>query len=209
MQSTKNILWAFLFIFCQQAGASQTILSDWKLAKQLDGIKISYRFLNIGDTLETREMGIWFSINASPDEILTMFNNANNLSKWSAGIKECNIIEKNPNSWTTYNLYDIPWPFEQKDLVIEYSLKKSNNNTILNIRSKPKKVAEQPGITRIEDYEGKWIFTPATNGLTKVSFYSISFSKRVLPRFIQDPVIQNIFIESIQTLKSLLIIDEK
>lgn len=203
MYLLRNIFFIFIFLISQEA-ISQKILSSWKLAKQSNDINISYRLLEIGDTLETRQMGIWFTTNATPDELIKMFNDVNNFSEWSAGVKKCKIVHHTTNSWLTYNLYDIPWPFEQKDLVTEYKLERFNNSTILYMSSKPNSIPKYAGVSRLQNYQGKWIFTPTNEGLTKVSFYSISFSKRVLPKFVQDPVIQNVFIDSIQKLKTLL-----
>lgn len=203
MRIFKTTFWVMVLLFCQEV-SGQKILSNWATAKQSDDIKIAYRLLEVGDTLKTRQMGIWFTTQASSEEILTMFTDENQLSKWSAGIKECSILEQSEPRWLTYTVYDIPWPFEQKDLVTEYNMVQEGEKTVLYLKSRPNGAPVYPDIVRLRNYEGKWIFTPAENGTTKISFYSISFSKRVLPKFIQDPVIQNVFIDSIQRLKVLL-----
>ena len=58
-------------------------------------------------------------------------------------------------------------------------------------------------IKRVKNYEGRWVFKALENGQTKVEFYTISFTKPIFPRFIQDPIIQKIFIESINKLRNL------
>jgi hypothetical protein len=65
---------------------------------------------------------------------------------------------------------------------------------------KPDRVPQQSGITRMDKYEGQWVFIPVGNGKTRVEFYSIAFSRPIVPRFIQDPVVQGILIDSINKL---------
>lgn len=205
MQSMiKKLAVFFLFLFSSSIAYNQQILTNWKTAKQTDGIHIAYRFIQVGDSLKTRQMGIWFESEASPQQILAMFNNEDKLSQWTKGVKQCNIINQQADSWTTYKLYDIPWPFEQKDLVTHYQVDQDGDKLILRLRSTPDAMAYTQGVSRMQNYEAKWILKPLENGHTHVSFYSIAFSKPIMPRFIQDPVVQGVFIDSIQSLQALL-----
>lgn len=182
----------------------QKVLSSWKLSKQSDDIKISYRNLKIGDTLKTRQMKISFSIKATPQQLVSVFKDAEKFSAWSARIKACEIYEDDKNNWVNYSLYNIPWPFEQKDLVTEYTMQESSTATTLYLNGDPTRLPNKKGIVRMDHYEGKWVFRPKANGITEVEFYSISFSRPSLPRFIQDPVIQGVLIDSINKLKTLI-----
>jgi len=192
---------ALVFYF---PGISHEILRDWKVANQSGDFQVSYRYIMVGDTLKTREMRVSFSVQAEPDSIIKLFNDANNFYKWSAGIEECEIIQSDSAPWVMYNLYDVPWPFKQRDLITEYKLVNSDTKTTLVMTGKPDLLPEYEDVIRMKLYEGYWSFEPLQNGLTHVEFHTISFTDPIIPRFLQDPVLQKTFIRSMNKLRSLI-----
>ncbi len=188
---------------------SQEILSNWKLTRESDDIKISYRFIKVADTLKTREMCLSFFVKATPNKIVPMFKEADNLTAWSVGIKKCKVLRDNNSTWLTYTKYNFPWPFKQEDLITEYSMAKSNSIVTLSYKSgTPNQLPYYESISITQKYEGKWLFIPLENGTTKVEFHSIALYKSSIPKFIQDPIVQDILIESIHNLKTLLSVQE-
>jgi hypothetical protein len=204
MQSTKLFLILIASVLLSFPSYSFEVLSNWKLAKQSDDISISYRFIEVNGMLKTRQMQISFQVESKPEQIIRMFKSADQLSAWAAGTKKCKILQAGSSSWTTYSLYNIPWPFKQKDLITEYKLIKSDSIFTLLLKGKPNQLPYYKNISRIKQYEGSWLFIPLENGKTRVEFYSISFTKPVVPRMFQDPIIQDVFIDSINNLKTLL-----
>jgi len=194
---------ATAWVLCTPA-YSHEVLTEWKVAKQSGDIQVSYRLIMVGDTLETREMRVSFSVDTDPDAIVKMFNDAHNFSEWSAGIEHCEILELDSNSWIMYNLYDVPWPFKQRDLITKYEMLKSGSTTKLIMTGKPDKLPIYEDIMRMKLYEGYWSFRRMENGLTHVEFHTISFTNPIIPRFLQDPVLQKTFIKSMNKLKELL-----
>ena len=137
------------------------IISDWKVDKTKNGIEISYRFLMVGDTFKTREMRIAFELQASVAEILPMFNSAVNFESWSAGIERCELVDEVDSlSWTMYNLYDVPWPFKQRDLITTYTVTSNTEATTLMMEGKPDALPESDGVLRMRNYEGYWQLKP-------------------------------------------------
>lgn len=208
MRTTKLLLSLSISLMVAYSTLAHEVLSNWKLDRESDDIKISYRNLKVGDTLKTRQMQISFYVDASPERILPMFTNEDNLSVWSARTEKCEIINYDTNTWTTYNLFDIPWPFEQKDLITEYRLVKSNSTINLYMTGKPNSLPYYEGVSRMEKYEGQWTFTHLGNGTTKVELTTVAFTKSNFPKFIQDPILQDVLIESINTMKGLLATQE-
>jgi len=204
MTSYSSLFTFLIVLFYGYSNHAQELESAWKLAKKSDGIKISYRFIEVGDTLQTREMKISFSVKSKPEKLVSMFREATNLATWSTGVKKCELLEQTADTWCMYNLYNIPWPFMQKDLITKYSLKKTPNSTTLFMTSKPDQIPHYKDISRLENYKGRWVFKTDFEGTTHVEFYSISFTKPIVPRFLQDPIIQKALIESIQKLKEIV-----
>lgn len=204
MRTSKLFFSLTISMILAYSAIAHEVLSDWKLDRESEGIEISYRYLYVGDTLKTRQMRISFYVDASPARIVPMFNDADNLTIWSAGTEKCEIIQSDTNTWTTYNLFDIPWPFQQKDLITEYKMIESNSSISLFMTGKPDQLPRYEDVSRMEKYEGQWMFTPLGNGKTKVELTTVAFSKPIVPKFIQDPILQGVFIDSINTLKGLI-----
>lgn len=204
MRSTKIISLIVMLLSGASPAGSHEILTNWKPDKKSEDIEISYRQVEVGDTLKTRQMRITFMIDAYPDQLIPMFKNSDHLTAWSAGTKKCDVIQDYDTTWITYSVYDIPWPFNKRDLVTEYKMVKTDSQITLFLTGKPDRVPLQNGITRMEKYQGQWVFIPLGNGKTRVEFYSIAFARPIIPRFIQDPVVQRILIDSINKLKALL-----
>lgn len=177
--------------------------ADWELARRSDDISIYYRWIE-NDSLRTREMRAEFSIDASVSDILPHFYNSESYNSWAVGIKECKIEQIDNSNWVTYTLMNYPWPFKQKDLVTRYFAKQDKNETIVSIQSDPYFFDEKEGVERIQNYVGEWRFSDGLSGKTHVDYRVISYTKPVFPRFIQDPVIQNLFINSFHDLKQLV-----
>jgi len=175
---------------------------NWKLAKEEDNISIYYRWLD-ADTIKAREMRVLFSIEADIDAILLQFTSAANYSSWAVGIKECKIYPVNDSNWINYMVMDYPWPFRKKDVVTQCQLIKNEKGTTLKMLADNSFLKENPDMERIRDYQGIWSFVPAEGGKTHVEYRVVSFTKPVFPRFIQDPVIQELFIDSFRDLKRL------
>ena len=172
------------------------ILSNWETDKVSDGITISYRWINVGDTLKTREMRTALHIQAGTEAILKQFKSDDKLSRWTAGSCNCLVLQNTEDVWITYTLYDMPWPFKSNDLITKYHKVKDQNGITLWITGLPAYIPPKSDITRIQHYEGYWKLIPGKDGDTKVEFCSTSFTKPMFPRFIQDPILQEIMINS-------------
>lgn len=204
MRTIKITICLFLSLLISHGAIAHQVISGWKLSKESDQIEISYRYLNISDTLKTREMRISFYVDASPNSLIPMFKDAGKMKAWSARTKSCEIIQSDSNTWTTYSLLSIPWPFQKKDLVTEYHLINADSSIKILMKGIPDHVPYFEDISRIEKYEGEWSFIPLKNGKTKVELTTIYFSKSNIPKYIKDPIIQSVFIDSINNLKELL-----
>jgi len=204
MPSYFSLFTFLLVLFHGFSIHAQELESPWKLAKKSDDIKISYRFIESGDTLKIREMKISFLVKSTPEKLVQMFREPTNLVAWSAGVKKCELLNETADTWLMYNCYKIPWPFMQKDLITKYSMEVTSKITTLLMTSKPNQIPHYKDISRLENYKGRWVFKTDFEGITHVEFYSISFTKPIVPRFLQDPIIQRAFIESIQKLKEIV-----
>jgi hypothetical protein len=127
MKTTRIIPIILVLLLGGNMAGSHEILSRWKPDKKSENIEISYRQIEVGDTLKTRQIRITFMVDAYPDQLIPMFKNSDHLTEWSAGTKKCEVIEDYDTAWMTYSVYDIPWPFNKRDLVTEYKMVKTDS----------------------------------------------------------------------------------
>ena len=197
-----GFLLLFISLQAEAGSVGKKETSDWELARSEDEIFIFYRWITL-DSLKTREMRAQFTIDADVDKILHQFSDADNYHSWAAGIKECRIESVSDSCWIVHNLMNYPWPFKKKDMVARCKVSRNGAETTLIILAEPKFFPEKQGIERIQNFKGEWRFVSQENGNTFVDYRVVSYTRPALPRVIQDPVIQRLFIDSFQDLKQL------
>lgn len=198
LQKTKGIFLALTFMLTTQATFSFAILSDWKLLRKSDQVSLFYRWVEIGDTLKTREVKAVFEVEAEYSNLLINLKNEEKLSSWTAATRECMVFEKNETNWITYSMMDFPSLFPQKDMLINYQVKKENENIRIQMKSVPNELPYFEGVQRMEYYSGYWDFVSIEDGKYLVEFSSISYEPPIFPRFLQDPVVHRMLISSLE-----------
>ena len=124
-----------------------------------------------------------------------------------SGIKENYCLKQiSISEWYTYTLFDIPWPFEQRDLISNYRVNSSEEGkkTTILISSREHYLPEKQSIKRLTNYTGTWTITRITDEKVFVSFSAMSNMPPMFPRFIQDPVLIQMFHNNLVKLKKLL-----
>lgn len=178
--------------------------SDWEVAKEKEGVTISYRWLTSPKNIKVREMRAEFDISAEVPGIVRQFNDPLRYKEWQPAIKVCDIDKDSENQWNTYVKFDLPWPFKSKDLVTRTNFSKSGSHSTLKIVSTPAAKAEFKNVNRIKDLTAEWKFIPMGKENTKVIYTTITYDKPEFPRMLVDPILQNKLIESIGLLKALV-----
>ena len=182
---------------------AKRVLTEWETCRKTDRIEMQYRWVNMGDTLDTREMRAFFSVHAEPDDILRQFYDNNRVNLWAAGSSYCRIYGYNGDEWVQHTIFDIPKPFTKQDLVVRYRLICSSDSLRIVMEPAPEYLPAIKGIERMHDYAGEWVLIPGAEGITRIEFHSVSFVPPRFPRFIQDPILRNILLRSFESLAEL------
>ena len=118
--------------------------------------------------------------------------------QWSVGIKDYRINDLTLNKRIAYCLYNIPELFTAQNLITRYEIVKESPKVIIKITTQPDYLDLAPDANRQQNYSGKWILKENLNETTQIQFYSISFMKPTLPRFLQDLITQRMLIQSFE-----------
>jgi hypothetical protein len=114
------------------------------------------------------------------------------------------IISKNENEWVTYIQYDLPWPMDHQDCVLQNIASNEDEKYIINFESIAHEIfPTSKNVIRIEDIKGKWMFKQTATGM--VVEYSIATTPSpTLPRWITDPLVRNNLIDTMDEFRNIL-----
>lgn len=180
---------------------SQTKKTEWTLAKSQNDVNISYRWIFLKNDQKIREMKTEFVIQTDVNSILKQFTNSSKLKAWQNSAEECKVIKLTENQWKTYMSFSLPWPFKNKDLVMQNQLMESDEFTLIKMKSDPYSEPISKDKNRIYSLESEWKFLPQKNGTTKVIYTTLTYDKPEFPRSVTDPLIQKRMFQSIELLK--------
>jgi len=186
--------------------ADQPATEKWELINNSDGIATYVRWVKVNNELSVRERKAEFIIQSEIHEIVQAITQPEFVKLWMNNVTENKILKRvNENEFYTYTLFDLPWPFSNRDLISCYSIRYNNTSKTVDIviESKENMYKTKEGITRIEKYKAKW-FIKQSGKKAQIEFRAITYTKPEMPRYIQDPVMQKTFHQNLLNLKNFL-----
>lgn len=171
-----------------------------------DEITLWYRWIAIPNHKDVRELKADFVVSATPEKIVNIIKNEKTATQWMKGVSEFRKLGiTSENLWYSYMLYDIPWPLNNQDCVVQNSLQKNYSGTeyIISMKGIPQYIPEKEGITRIQHLQGTWKITRSNSKESKVIYTIYSMQAPKFPRWITDPIIQQNLIHTLSSFKHL------
>lgn len=196
-------------------GTEKTMISSssdtgWKMVEQDETLTIFERWISLPDGRTTRERKGVFYTDKPSDDIVPLLSNASGIKGWMHGVEDSReLYAHRVNDKMVYILFDVPWPFKNRDMIAEIRTYNNCDNGCAEVFFTAKRniLPEYSNIVRMHSYEAHWKITPVPNGTTKVSFSAYSETNPVAPRWIQDPVMAKLFRDNLLNLYELLTFD--
>ncbi len=190
------------------SGTENASSDQWEVVRSNNGVITYVRWIHHTNGTKTRERKGDMQVDCSLDKTVEVLTDPGETKKWMSGVSESYMLSKpNPSEWYTYTLYNIPWPYSNRDLVSAFTLKNNpgSKTVIITIISRADKVPPKPGIERLKDYSATWTIKETAPGKVRIVFSAISNAPLMAPRYIQDPVIEKTFHNNLVRLKELLL----
>ena len=115
-------------------------------------------------------------------------------SKWIPNVSQIQVIERNDStgSFIAYMVLKMPFPLTDRDLVIKGEMRKDAQGRIIvtNKSVKDSRLPEKPGIVRINQYEGDWIFQKISEQSVKVTTHGYADPSGAIPKGIVNTFVQ-------------------
>jgi len=178
----------------------------WELVTKSNGISSYVRWVKVNEQLSVRERKAEFIVIANVEKVLFTITDATEAKKWMKNVKRNEVLKRiNTNEYILYTLFDLPWPFDNRDLVSKYVVNYNSELESYNvvIESKENMYKTIQSAQRIEKYKATWTIAKTTNG-SKITFSAITYTPPEMPRYIQDPVMERTFHQNMLNLKNLL-----
>jgi len=197
----KNLILLFIILPFINIGFSSRTNLDVK--NENENVKLQFRWLNGPDDILVRKFSAVLNVSSNLPSIIRNINEEKRLTQWVAKTKACKIYDKTDNEWITYTLFDIPRPLTQQDLVLKHTLNFENEIIRIQLEPLPDYLPRKDNVTRLNEYNGYWIIIPEVNNNMRVEFHYSTTKKPVLPRFISEPILQKLLMESFTKLIKL------
>jgi len=154
-----------VFLLCSLWLGAQT---QWRLAKEKDGIKV---FLPVKNNGTLQEFKVTGTIDKTPAQILAKLKDAKTYPLWIAQISDAKVIKSyNANRFVVWYKIAMPTGFRDRDVVVENSIEYLDGGKIkVNLSSKPLDYPKQDGMLRIVVAHGYWLLIPQ-GSKTKVTY---------------------------------------
>ncbi|MCC5927916.1 MAG: hypothetical protein JJU28_01605 [Cyclobacteriaceae bacterium] len=184
------------FLYAQEA--------EWTLKKSKEGIDIHYRWVGTGQD-RVRQLRTSMRLDCEVDDVVEMIRNDSASLRWvNRMVQFKNFDESENGSWYTYSEIDIPWPFQNRDLITRNQLKKTEKGAVITLLSAPDKLPDVEGLVRIETFSGEWIIDKTSVGKTQIDYLVMTEGPPLLPAWFTDPIVENGLIKTMQALAAEL-----
>lgn len=180
MKYTIKII--LIITFCFNLTKTLAQVNDWVLKKDKQGVEVYTREDKLTGLIEFKATTIF---QASIDTILNVFRNVEGYSEWMADTK-ISLTLKQINEFESYIYFEaqVPWPLENRDILLYQKIKKTDDETIISLTGKPDYIPKKKGITRIEKASGSWEFITLPRNKVKVTYTFLADPGLNIPKWI-------------------------
>lgn len=185
------------------AGSPAPAIGDYKIVKQDKVVTLYERWIQNGSGEKVRELKANFDVRSSTAKLVALLQNQYLGIKWTPHAKEYKVsATKKSNQWINYVKYSMPWPFDDQDCCLLFSVDNANQVSFSSVFSD--NFPLKKNITRINNANGKWVMQDKGNGLLNIT-YTISTAKsKKVPAWISDPIVRNNMVETMKAFKKTL-----
>jgi len=136
--------------------------SDWEYKGEKEGIKIYHQ-----KTPGLLHIKLSTSVKASLSGIVALFSDVDHYSDWGYKISESRLLHRvSPLEVWYYAKYDLPWPLEDRDIILQSKLHQDpyTRQIIITNTPYPTYLPDNKGVMRIKNTNTRWKFQPGNDG---------------------------------------------
>lgn len=180
---------------------------NWKIIKETGNVILSERWIILKNGANSREIKGEMVLMSTVSEATELITDITRTKQWMSGVSDVHLIKGGEaGSWYTYTLFNIPWPFNKREMVSHVSLSQDlqSNKASIEVVSIDDLIPTNENIIRLKNYRAVWTIERMAENRIKISFTALSAEPPAFPRWIQDPLLNNVFIDNLLNLSKLL-----
>lgn len=161
----------------------------WELEENEGGIQVYSKEVP-GRTLKaTKSITV---LNTTMDRMVQALTDPTQSINWMDRVASAEVIRRDSEStYWVHNLISLPWPMDDRDLVVKIEIQRSENRTVVKMSGDPKMIPEQEDYVRMPDYQGSWIIEDLGNGRIRVTNESFADVGGSIPEWLQGGVVDS------------------
>ena len=138
-------------------------LSEWKLAKSKNGVKV---YLRSVPGYQLKEYKCEMISDASIELLTAILKDYSDHKNWGGGISESTILNQSgENEFHVYFRNPAPWPVSDRDIITHFEWENWEDGvTNIKMTAAPDYIPHKNGIVRITYMNGYWRLTPMGDG---------------------------------------------
>jgi len=185
------------------AGSVAPASTDYKIVKQDKIVTLYERWIQAGPGEKVRELKANFEVRSNSAKLVSLLQNQQLGTRWTPHAKEYKVSPAaRPNQWINYVKYAMPWPFDDQDCCLLFSVDNASQISFTSTFSDTYPLKKNT--SRISKANGKWLMQDKGNGILNIT-YSISTAKsKKVPAWISDPIVRNNMVETMKAFKKIL-----
>jgi hypothetical protein len=176
----------FLLLFCYLSTLQGSVYAQspeqWILRKESKGIKIFTRKVNQEGLREFKAITV---MQVPIHTLEVVLDDEQTHPQWHASAHTVELIEVlSPNEKIVHYTADLPWPINDRDMVIQIKKETKKSRISYYLSSVPTKIEEQEDYVRMEVAGGSWQLTRASSTSTQITYRFFANPEGSLPGWV-------------------------
>ena len=184
MKKGQYCILGFFLLYTVQVNAT----GNWNLIKNDSGIKVYTKSESKTNQIEIKAIS---TTQSTLEAFAALMTDVDNFQEWMYAAEESSLIKKNNNfHFSYYLLSDMPWPAEDRDVVLDFRILRNTESNMIYTQSSNIKgmIPEKENIQRIDAVESSWQFISMGDNKVKIIFKTRITPSIRLPGWLADKV---------------------
>ncbi|MEB8432074.1 START domain-containing protein [Cocleimonas sp. KMM 6892] len=175
--------------------------NPWLLEKEEDNIDVYIAKVK-GSAIKTFRGVV--TVDSSLHSILSVIADASSYPRWLYHCKSAKMVQfVSYNEVVSHVVTDMPWPFVDRDSIIQ-SIKTQNPSTktvTIRVSEKPGMIGKISNTIRVTNINGLWVLTPLHNGRLNILFQMSVDPGGSIPNWLVNSMLVDIPFYTLQNLR--------
>ncbi|MDQ3190518.1 MAG: START domain-containing protein [Bacteroidota bacterium] len=162
----KIISFLVFFICCLLL--NPIVQNDWELIRKKNNIEVYSRAV---EKSEIRELRAITTVDSDLSNLVAIIHDVEYYPNWVFRASKAEVLKRvSETEFYYYQVTEAPWPISNRDMIVhvKFSQNPESKEVLVILDGVPDYIKEKPGIVRVPNFNGKWVFTPLENGTIRI-----------------------------------------